>query len=75
MLSVLAVSNYRSLRKLIVPLKALNLVTGVNGRGKLSPYRAPRRIEVVFRDDVLPYFASELDTGNHLDLPFIQPVC
>jgi predicted ATPase len=36
MLSVLAVANYRSLRDLIVPLGALNVVTGANGSGKSS---------------------------------------
>ena len=42
MLNILAVSNYRSLRKLIVPLKALNVITGPNGSGKSSFYRALR---------------------------------
>jgi hypothetical protein len=34
MLSILAVSGYRSLRDLIIPLDRLNLVTGPNGSGK-----------------------------------------
>src|SRR4051812_40231156 len=42
MLTVLAVSNYRSLRELIVPLHRLNVVTGANGSGKSSLYRALR---------------------------------
>jgi predicted ATPase len=42
MLTMLAVSNYRSLRELIVPLDRLNVVTGANGSGKSSLYRALR---------------------------------
>src|SRR6266446_3280557 len=37
MLTTLAISNYRSLRELLVPLKALNVITGPNGSGKSSP--------------------------------------
>lgn len=40
MLTTLAVENYRSLRHLVVPLGALNIVTGVNGSGKSNLYRA-----------------------------------
>ncbi len=40
MLTTLAISNYRSLRNLIVPLQRLNLITGPNGSGKSSVYRA-----------------------------------
>jgi predicted ATPase len=42
MLTVLAISNYRSLRKLIVPMRGLSVITGANGRGKSSLYRALR---------------------------------
>ncbi|MFC8126638.1 AAA family ATPase [Streptomyces sp. NPDC057302] len=42
MITTLAVENYRSLRKLIVPLDRLNVVTGANGTGKSSLYRALR---------------------------------
>ncbi|MGW5864013.1 AAA family ATPase [Streptomyces sp. NPDC055239] len=42
MITTLAVENYRSLRKLIVPLDRLNVVTGANGAGKSSLYRALR---------------------------------
>jgi len=31
MLKTLAISNYRSLRNLVIPLSALNLITGPNG--------------------------------------------
>ena len=40
MLTALAVANYRSLRKLVVPLKGLNLIQGPNGSGKSNLYRA-----------------------------------
>ncbi|MFC5720817.1 AAA family ATPase [Streptomyces gamaensis] len=42
MLTTLAVENYRSLRRLILPLGRLNVVTGANGTGKSSLYRALR---------------------------------
>ena len=42
MLTTLAVENYRSLRDLVLPLARLTLVTGANGSGKSSLYRALR---------------------------------
>ncbi|HEY0824319.1 MAG TPA: AAA family ATPase, partial [Ramlibacter sp.] len=42
MLRTLAIANYRSLRQLLVPLGQLTLVTGANGSGKSSVYRALR---------------------------------
>ena len=42
MIATLAVANYRSLRELVLPLAGLNLVTGANGSGKSSLYRAFR---------------------------------
>ena len=40
MLQILAVSGYRSLRELRLPLGQLTLITGANGSGKSSLYRA-----------------------------------
>ncbi|WP_040157586.1 AAA family ATPase [Nigerium massiliense] len=40
MLTTLAVKGYRSLRDLVVPLGPLTVVTGANGTGKSSLYRA-----------------------------------
>ena len=40
--TVLAVAHYRSLRELVVPLGRLTVVTGANGTGKSSLYRALR---------------------------------
>src|SRR5262249_5688749 len=42
MLTTIAIANYRSLRNLVVPLQRLNVVTGANGSGKSSLYRALR---------------------------------
>jgi predicted ATPase len=42
MITTLAVENYRSLSRLVVPLERLNVVTGANGTGKSGLYRALR---------------------------------
>jgi predicted ATPase len=42
MLRTLAISSYRSLRDVVIPLAQLNLITGSNGSGKSSLYRALR---------------------------------
>jgi len=44
MLTALAVSNYRSLRNLVLPLQRLNVITGANGSGKSNVYRALRLV-------------------------------
>jgi predicted ATPase len=36
MTSTLAIENYRSIRRLVMPLKGINVVTGANGTGKSS---------------------------------------
>ena len=59
MLSALAISNYRSLRKLVVPLKQLNVVTGANGSGKSSLYRALRLLADTAQSRVIPSLARE----------------
>jgi len=59
MLSLLAISNYRSLRNLVVPLKALNVVTGANGSGKSSLYRALRLLADTAQGRVVPSLARE----------------
>lgn len=40
MLTKIAVSGYRSLRNVVLPLARLNLITGANGAGKSSLYKA-----------------------------------
>jgi predicted ATPase len=59
MLTTLAISNYRSLRDLVVPLKRLNLVTGPNGSGKSSVYRALRLLADTAQGGVIPSLARE----------------
>jgi predicted ATPase len=59
MLTALAISNYRSLRKLIVPLQQLNLITGANGSGKSSLYRALRLLADTAQGRVVPSLARE----------------
>jgi len=44
MLTALAISGYRSLRDLLIPLHEFNLITGANGSGKTSLYRALRQL-------------------------------
>ncbi|HEX3738813.1 MAG TPA: AAA family ATPase [Terriglobales bacterium] len=59
MLNVLAISNYRSLRNLIVPLKRLNVITGPNGSGKSSLYRALRLLADVALGHIVTSLARE----------------
>lgn len=59
MLRSLAISNYRSLRNLIVPLQRLNLITGPNGSGKSSVYRALRLLAETAQGGVIPSLARE----------------
>jgi predicted ATPase len=59
MLTVLAIANYRSLRKLVVPLRQLNLITGANGSGKSSLYRALRLLADTAQGRVVPSLARE----------------
>ncbi|PYS16247.1 MAG: hypothetical protein DMG15_02805 [Acidobacteria bacterium] len=44
MLTAVAISNYRSLRSIVVPLQNLNLVTGANGM-RCVCLAIPRRVE------------------------------
>jgi len=59
MLNVLAISNYRSLRNLIVPLRRLNVITGPNGSGKSSLYRALRLLADVAQGHIVTSLARE----------------
>src|SRR5919109_1560807 len=59
MLTLLAISIYRSLRNLVVPLKSLNVVTGPNGSGKSSLYRALRLLADTAQGRVVPSLARE----------------
>lgn len=59
MITTLAVENYRSLRRLIVPLDKLNVVTGANGSGKSSLYRALRLLADSGRGGAVAALARE----------------
>ncbi len=59
MIETLAIANYRSLRDLVVELRRLNVITGENGSGKSSVYRALRLLADTARGDVIPSLARE----------------
>jgi predicted ATPase len=58
-LVTLAVENYRSLRRLILPLRRLNVITGANGTGKSSLYRALRLLADSSRNGAIAALARE----------------
>ena len=58
-LTTLAVAGYRSLRDLVLPLRPLTLVTGANGSGKSSLYRALRLLADASRNGAIPALARE----------------
>jgi predicted ATPase len=59
MIETLAISGYRSLRNLVLPLGRLNLVTGANGTGKSSLYRALRLLSDAALNTVVASLARE----------------
>ena len=59
MLKVLAISNYRSLRNLVIPLGSLNLITRPNGSGKSNVYRALRLLADTANGGVIASLARE----------------
>ncbi|MEV0716706.1 AAA family ATPase [Asanoa sp. NPDC050611] len=59
MLVTLAVENYRSLRRLVLPLRRLNVVTGANGTGKSSLYRTLRLLAESARNGAVAALARE----------------
>jgi predicted ATPase len=59
MLFTLAISNYRSLRNLVIPLRRLNVITGPNGSGKSNVYRALRLLAEIAQGRVIPTLARE----------------
>ncbi len=59
MLTSLAVSGYRSLREVVIPLERLNLVTGANGSGKSNLYRALRLLAEAAQGRLIPSLARE----------------
>ena len=59
MLTALAISGYRSLRDLLIPLHEFNLITGANGSGKTSLYRALRLLADTAQGNVVQSLARE----------------
>jgi predicted ATPase len=59
MLTTLAVENYRSLRRVVMPLRGLNVVTGANGTGKSSLYKALRLLADASRNGAVAALARE----------------
>jgi predicted ATPase len=58
-MQTLAVENYRSLRHLVIPLGPLNVITGANGSGKSSLYRALRLLADASRNGAVAALARE----------------
>jgi predicted ATPase len=58
-LTTVAISGYRSLRDLVLPLDRLNVVTGANGSGKSSLYRALRLLGEAALNSVVSSLARE----------------
>ncbi|MEL7259172.1 MAG: AAA family ATPase, partial [Pseudomonadota bacterium] len=59
MIITVAVSGYRSLRELILPLAPLTVITGGNGVGKSSLYRALRMLGEISQGRAISTLASE----------------
>lgn len=59
MYATVAVGGYRSLRDVVLPLGRLMVVTGANGSGKSSLYRALRLLGACGRGDVVGALAQE----------------
>lgn len=59
MITTLAVSNYRSINNLVMPLDQLNLITGSNGSGKSNLYRALRLLAETAQGSVIEALARE----------------
>ncbi len=59
MITTLAISNYRSVLNLVMPLARLNVITGPNGSGKSNLYRALRLLAETAHDGVVSALARE----------------
>lgn len=59
MITKLAVSGYRSLRNIVLPLDRLNLITGANGAGKSSLYKAIGLLAAVAQGRAIAALALE----------------
>ncbi len=59
MIITLAVSGYRSIRDLVLPLDQLTIITGANGTGKSSLYRSLRLLSDVSQGRAIASLAAE----------------
>src|ERR1700732_3972462 len=59
MMTRLAIAGYRSLRDITVSLGALNVVTGANGSGKSSLYRALKLLADIAQGRIIQSLAAE----------------
>jgi predicted ATPase len=59
MLHAIAVRGYRSLREIVMPMRRLTVITGANGTGKSSLYRALRLLADCGRGEVIGSLARE----------------
>lgn len=59
MLTTIAIRGYRSLREIVLPLSELTVVTGANGTGKSSVYRALGLLADCGRGEVIGSLARE----------------
>lgn len=59
MITRLAISGYRSLRDIAIELGPLNVITGANGSGKSSLYRALRLLSDIGQGRVIQSLAAE----------------
>ncbi|MBX3573656.1 MAG: AAA family ATPase [Mesorhizobium sp.] len=59
MIHTLAIAGYRSIRNLVLPLERLTVVTGRNGTGKSSFYKALRLLADVAQGNVISSLAAE----------------
>ncbi|APC95011.1 AAA family ATPase [Francisella tularensis] len=59
MLKTLAINHYRSLFDLVIPLKKLNIITGVNASGKSNLYKALRLLAETAEGGVIHSLAKE----------------
>lgn len=59
MIITLAISGYRSIREMVLPLEQLTMITGANGSGKSSLYRAIRLLADVAQGQVVSALARE----------------